>query len=313
MKKFQAVLLIFLLAGCSSSQSLPETRIPSIQPTASQLPTETILLATETLTPTLVPSPAFTSPPLWTPLPTLSSTDGEAMLRTWIQGTSECLLPCWGGITPGTTSWQEARQILEQLSGFASVNVSENLNCEFGGCNGLAWSLYPQTIAEGAFYTRFPENIVHMIQINIQNEGNAQKINLLRNTGLQEVFLWYGLPPIFLITVETDLAENRFMELVLVYPERQSIIRYTKNTELVDGKVTNCGQDHQIEMIILDNKEQLASLDAIANAVETRDLHINERYKTVEEATGVSANTFFETFTTESEACISTPVDMWTP
>jgi hypothetical protein len=312
MKKVQAIILIFLLAGCSSNPPAATT-IPTIPPASSQSPTETALPATPTFTPTSAPSPVLTSPPLLTPLPTLSSTQVEEKLRLWIAGAFDCLLPCWGGITPGVTTWPEARQVIEQISGFATVNVSENISCEFGACNGIAWSLYPSTLAEGAFYTKLPENTVHLIHIDIQNEGNAQKINLLRNIGLQEVFNWYGLPPIFLLTVETDLAENRFMKLVLIYPERQSIIRYTKNTELVDGNVTNCGQDHQIEMIILDNKEKLATLDAIANAVETRDLHIDERYKTVEEATGVSANTFFETFSTEGDACISTPVDMWTP
>ena len=312
MKKVQAIILIFLLAGCSSNQP-PATTIPTILPASSPLPTETALPVTPTFTPTSAPTLVLTSPSLLTPLPTLSSIEAEEKLRLWIAGVFDCLLPCWGGITPGVTTWQEARQVIEQMSGFATVNVSENLSCEFGACNGIAWSLYPSTLAEGAFYTKFPENTVHLIHINIQNEGNAQKINLLRNIGLQDVFEWYGLPPIFLLTVETNLAENRFMKLVLVYPERQSIIRYTKNTVLVDGNVTNCGQDHQIELIILDNKEQLASLDAIANAVETRDLHIDERYKTIEEATGASANTFFETFSAEGDACISTPVDIWTP
>ena len=311
MKNVQALILIFLLAGCSSNQS-PATTIPNVPPTSGPLLTETILPAAPTLTPTS-PFPVFTSPPLFTPLPTFSSTEAEEKLRLWVTGEFDCLLPCWGGITPGVTTSEEARQIIEQLSGFATVNVSENLSCEFGACNGIAWSLYPNTLAEGVFYSRVPENKVHLIDINIQNEGNAQRINLVRPIRLQEAFKWYGLPPIFLLTVETNLAENRFMKLVLVYPERQSIIRYTKNTELVDGNVTNCGQDHQIEIIILDNAKQLTSLESIANAVETRDLHIDDRYKPVEEATGVSANTFFETFSTTSDACISTPVEMWAP
>lgn len=312
MRKVQAVILIFLLAGCSSNQP-PATTIPSMQPTFSALPTETILPATQTLTPTSAPSPVFTSPPLPSPLPTLSSTEAEEKLRLWIAGAFDCLWPCWGGITPGVTTWPEARQVIEQMSGFTTVNISENISCKFGECNGIAWSLYPSTLAEGAFYTKLPESTVHLIHIDIQSEGNAQKINLLRNIRLQEVFKWYGLPPIFLLTVETDLAENRFMKLVLVYPERQSIIRYTKNTELVDGNVTNCGQDHQIEMIILDNKEQLASLDAIVNAAETRDLRIDDRYKTVEEATGMTPNSLFTAISSFKDFCISTPVDMWTP
>ena len=312
MKKVQAVILIFLLAGCSSNQP-STTTISTIPPASSPLPVVTAIPATPTFTPTSAPSPVLTSPPLLTPLPTLSPTEAEEKLRLWIAGVFDCLLPCWGGITPGVTTWPEARQVIEQVSGFATVHVSENISCEFGGCNGIAWSLFPNTLAEGVFYTKLPENKVHKIRIDIQNKGNAQKINLLRNIGLQEAFTWYGLPPIFLLTVETNQAEIRFMKLVLVYPERQSIIRYTKNTELVNGNVTNCGQDHQIEMIILDNKEQLASLEAIANAVETRDLHIDDRYKPVSEATGISPNTFFETFSTVRDACISTPVEMWSP
>ena|GEM_PF-2792447 len=312
MKRVQSIFLILLVASCSSNQA---TSIPTgsdIQPTSDQLAAAKTLPA-PTLTPMSTLLPAFTSTPLWTPLPTFSSTTGEETLRIWIHGTFECLLPCWGGITPGKTSWQEARQIVEQLSGFSQVNISENLSCDFGRCNGIAWSLYPITVAEGAFYTKFPENVVHLIEINIQNEGKAQKINLVRNFGLQEVFRWYGLPPIFLLTVETDVAEDRFMRLILVYPERQSIIRYTKQTEIIDNKVVNCGQDHQIEMIILDNKEQLASLDAIVNAVETRNLHINSSYKTVEEATGVTPNSLYNAISGSGDFCISTPVEMWVP
>ena len=313
MKNFRIILWIVFLAGCSSNQPLSATAIPTTLPASSPLPTETILPAIETLTPTSVPSSAFTSIPFWTPLPPLPAADAEQKLRIWINGAFDCLLPCWAGSTPGKTTWPEARQVIEQVSGFATVHVSENISCEFGGCNGIAWSLFPNTLAEGVFYTNYPDNNIHLIHINIQNKGNAEKINLLRNIGLQEVFNWYGLPPIFLLTVETDHAENRFMELILVYPERRSIIKYIKNTELIDGKVTNCGPDQQIEFIILDNMEQLVSLDAIANAVETRGLHIDDRYKPVAEATGISPNTFFETFSTVRNACISTPVEMWGP
>ena len=310
-KKLQGVFLFLFLIACSSNEITSPTTTSNILPSSSPSLSETIASPTQTLTP--IPLPVFTSTPFWTPLPTFSSTAAQETLEIWVQGTSECLLPCWGGITPGQTSWQAARQIIEQLSAYARVNISENPSCEFGGCNGIAWSLFPRTVAEGAFYTKFPENVVHLIQINIQNEGNAQKINLVRNIGLQEVFRSYGLPPIFLINVETDLTDDRFIELILVYPERQSIIKYIKQAELNDDKIVNCGQDHQIEFIILDNKEQLASLATIANAVETRGLHIDSRYKTVEEATGVTPNSLNDAISDSSDYCISTPVDMWPP
>ena len=313
MKKLQVVFLFLFLVGCSSSQ-IPATKIPDVTPTSSSLPADVIGPATQILTSIpSTPLPAFTSAPLLTPLPTFSSIEGVENLRIWLQGVFDCLLPCWGGITPGKTRWQEARQILEQMSGFATVNISENISCDFGACNGVGWSLYPDTVAEGKFYTKLPENIIHSININIQNEGNAQKINLLRNIGLQDVFLWYGAPPILLFNVETDRADNRFMELILIYPERQFVIKYIKATELVNDKIVNCGRDERIELIILDNKEQLLSLDAINNAVEIRDLHLDARYKTVEEATGLSMNSFYEAISASSDFCISTPVNVWPP
>jgi hypothetical protein len=313
MKKFQVVFLLLFLVGCSSNQ-IPPATIPGVVTTPSPLPIDTIVPPTQTLTSIAsTPLPVLTSTPLWTPLPTFSSTESVENLRIWMQGVFDCLLPCWGGITPGITNWQEVRQILDQMSELATVNISENVSCDFGGCNGIAWSLYPDTVAEGSFYTKLPENIVHLIHINIQNEGNAQKINLLRNIQLQDVFLWYGAPPMLLFNVETNLAENRFMELILVYPERQFVIKYIKNTELIEDHIVNCGRDDQIELIILDNKEQLLSLDAINNAVETQDLHLDDRYKTVEEATGLSMNSFYDAISEFSDFCISTPVNIWPP
>lgn len=312
MKKFQAVFLFLFLVGCSSNQ-IPPTQIPNVAPTFSPLSSETITPPTQIVT--SVPStslPVLTSTPLLTPLPTFSSTESVENLRIWMQGVFDCLLPCWGGITPGKTRWHEARQILEQMSEFATVNISENISCDFGACNGVGWSLYPETVAEGIFYTKLPENTVHLINIDIQNKG-TEKVNFLRNLQLQDVFRWYGAPPILLFNVETDLAENRFMEIILVYPERQSVIKYIKTTELVNDKLVNCGRDERIELIILDNKEQLLSLDAINNAVETRDLYLDARYKTVQETTGLSMNSFYEAVSTFDDFCISTPINIWQP
>jgi hypothetical protein len=312
MKKFQAVFLFLFLVGCSSNQISP-TAIPEVAATPILLPSETIVPPTQKVTSIpSTPLPVLTSTPFYTPLPTFSSTQAVENLRIWLQGVFDCLLPCWGGITPGQTRWPEARQILEQMSEFATVNISENINCDFGACNGVGWSLYPETVAEGSFFTKLPENIVHVVNINIQNEG-TEKINFLRSIQLQDVFLWYGPPPILLFNIETDLAENRFMEIILVYPERQSIIKYIKATELKGDKVENCGRDERIELLILDNKEQLSSLDAINNAVETRDLHLDARYKTLGEATGLSMNSFYEAVSTLNDYCISTPVNIWPP
>jgi hypothetical protein len=93
MKKFQVVFLFLFLVGCSSNQ-IPATTMPHVTPTSSLLPTDTIVSPTQTLTST--PLPVLTFPLLWTPFPTFFQTDDVEKLRFWLQGTSDCILPCWG-------------------------------------------------------------------------------------------------------------------------------------------------------------------------------------------------------------------------
>ncbi|MEW6094279.1 MAG: hypothetical protein AB1531_09970 [Chloroflexota bacterium] len=98
-----------LLTICTFAACTPHADIP---------PTATI---TSTYTPSMMPSltPSVTSTPTlaitWTPLPTLSDFKAEAQLLEWLQGTQDCRLPCWAGITPGVTTWEEAKQILGRV------------------------------------------------------------------------------------------------------------------------------------------------------------------------------------------------------
>jgi hypothetical protein len=306
MKKFQALLWVLILVSCSSNQPIsPTSEGP---PTFKASPTGTALPPTQT------PEPASTSvptrTPVWTPLPTFPPKEGMETLESWIQGTFDCLLPCWGGIIPGKTHWQKTLQVLAQLSGFTTVNISDNIICDFGKCNGVAWSLYPETLAEGVFYTKSPPDLVHLIHIKLQNAG-TQKTYLLGHIGLPEIFSSYGTPAMILFFSQPHLPAEKFIELTLVYPEKQFIIKYLKKAELSEGNVVSCGQDTNIELIILDNPEQLTSLYAIATAPETKELHLDAGRKSVEEATGMTIDAFYQTFNQRNAPCVSTPINIW--
>jgi hypothetical protein len=306
MKKLQVLLLLFILVSCSSNQPIsPTSEGP---PTFKASPTRTPLPPTQTPEPTSTSVPTRT--PVWTPLPTFPPKEGMETLESWIQGTFDCLLPCWGGIIPGKTHWQKTIQVLGQLSGVARVNISDNIICDFGKCNGVAWSLYPETLAEGVFYTESPPDLVHLIHIKLQNAG-TQKTYLLGHIGLLEILSSYGTPAMILFFSQPSLPAEKFIELTLVYPEKQFIIKYLKKAELSEGNVVSCGQDTNIELIILDNPEQLASLYAIATAPETKELHVDAGRKSVEEATGMTIDAFYQTFTQRNAPCVSTPIKIW--
>src|SRR5215207_10777103 len=105
MKKFQAIFLFLFLVGCSSNQ-IPPTAISEVAATPSLPPPETIVPPTQTVTSIpSTPLPVLTSTPFYTPLPTFSSTQAVENLHIWLQAVFDCLLPCWGGITPGKTRW----------------------------------------------------------------------------------------------------------------------------------------------------------------------------------------------------------------
>ena len=306
------LLILIFLVGCASPAVPGQS--PTNDPNLSGSASATVPPPTATaLPPTVTPSPVITTTPIYTPFPTFSLDDGPDVLRDWVEGLSTCLLPCWGDIQPGETTWPEVRQIVEQISGVGRVNLTENANCEFGSCNGIAWSLFPVTVAEGTFYSRLDTNTVHLISILVKNKGSAQKLNLLKHIGLHEIFRLYGLPNIFLMTIEPGPTGNPLMELVLVYPERQSIIKYVKEVEVKDGNYENCGKDEQVEMVILDTSVPLTSIEAINAAPETRTFGLTDRYRPVADVVTPSINTMFQGVSADEDFCVATPTSFWNP
>lgn len=312
MKKFQIVILFLFLLSCSSNQAVIPTLPPATTlPTFNPPPTESAVPATQTLTPA-VPTPMATPLPTWTPLPTYVPTNDVIILRNSVMGQLNCLLPCWGGVTPGKTNWQQTRQLLEPLSGFVSLNVSENVNCDFGQCNIIKWSLPPNTQAEGNFYVNVPDNMLHFIDIDVWKK-NDKDINFTKGLKMSSIFKLYGYPTLLAFHANLDAPGSEALETVLVYPTRQFMIVYWKNAKVVGDKLVSCKDYTHVKMIVVDNVDQLMSFDAISKAVETKDLDINQKHKSAYEALGMTDSAFYEYFSQKKEPCISTPINIWTP
>lgn len=126
------LVLIGFLAACHSSTSVTPTVVPvattipdptsivTIQPTNT--PTHQIQF-TSTPHGTPLPTPAFT----WTSLPilpTLSTSGADLLISDLLINNGGCKLPCWWGIMPGETPWNEAYQT---LSTFATIDGSSHM------------------------------------------------------------------------------------------------------------------------------------------------------------------------------------------
>ena len=205
LRKF-ILLLACLLVGCSST---PATQFPEAQITPSKAVSEptyqatpTVLLSltalvspTLTLTPMPSPVPAL---PTWTPLPTLLPESGLQTLHDWLKGSDDCRLPCWAEITPGETTWAEARQLIEPISGFAKLNIYSDTTCTFYNCNGI--ELVPPSSIYAHIYvgSQSLENKVHLIQMEISDPS------LVRTLELKDVLNHYGKPAILLFYADPD-------------------------------------------------------------------------------------------------------------
>lgn len=299
-------LLLLFLASCISKP------VAMVEPTAILMPSSTSTAAfvpVPTKTSTPIPTVTSTLAPTWTPLPTLLPETGSKILFGWLEGTNGCRFPCWAGVTPGETTWQEAKQLIEPISGFAKLNIYSNPTCAFDNCNGM--ELIPPSPINAQIYigSQSLENKIHLIQMEIGD------IYLVKALELRTVLNVYGKPAILKFYADPDQpGEYKDLQLTMVYPEHQFIIKYANNARLVGKNLVSCDSDSVINLLILDNKKQLMSESAIENSVETKNFPVTRVWlKSAEESIGMTTDEFYETFKKPDAPCITTPVEIWMP
>jgi hypothetical protein len=178
MKKLKSLPLVFLilltLIGCISENTpkedlaAPTTTIPS----STLLPIETIPSSTPLPTETLTLIPAETkvpTPTLYlTPLPTLSFYKTAYLMY---EANNICSLPCWWGITPGVTTWTEAKQYIDHFNPSHSFGVEKVINpvirfTKSTQSEMYVWSVWlPDADTSASVYVEVQDNVVTAIRV----------------------------------------------------------------------------------------------------------------------------------------------------
>jgi hypothetical protein len=126
-----AVLLLFC-AGCATLSQPQQTRPPVEASAAPATPATSASSATlvPSPTPTLRPSPTArpTQTPTITPYPTLEPEEKRTFVLEMLSSNGGCELPCWWGIVPGETGWEEMRAFFAAQG----IGVSENGYLDLG-------------------------------------------------------------------------------------------------------------------------------------------------------------------------------------
>lgn len=244
LKFISLLLLVVLLSACT--QQAEQTDSSTVIPAATITLTRTAIPPTLTSTPSPMPTHTYTPVPTatstrvvptlpWTPIPTLNETDGVNLLMAYYENNGGCALPCWWGITPGETTWAEARSKLSVIGPeFGPFLVTRIPSYQYSFRVSMA--LDPLDL--GFFEPRIwvEDGMVYGINLNT---GWIQKgVKYTLPLVLRE----FGEPEEIWIRVQTDVQDKPLYELALFYPHLGLLFNSSGEGEFISSGVKICPQ-----------------------------------------------------------------------
>lgn len=277
---------------------------PTPEPTSIE--TEKTRTVGLTSLPTIFPTatPSIMSFSTWTSQPTLPDEQAEARMLEWLGGTPECTFPCWAGIMPGVTTWRDAKQILGKVVNLESVQ--ENINCDFGPCDFIAWRSRTSLDIHG--------------NILFQSEGpmyasrleGYPPITILRPA---QILTQYGPPEkVFIETIcPVPDPDNVYIALILVYPSLHFIIKYNMGGMLV-GEYINGYFTPEEGLSILIKQLGEWSAGTIYSEIHNNEPIPAKSFQPLEAVTDMTIDDFYKKFVSFNENdYIVTPCQLWIP
>jgi hypothetical protein len=306
MRKFGWFLLLALMAaGCTNSEAVGTLTIapsPTITRTPAPTPTNRITPpapVTATTRPTATPTPTVTPPATSTPYPTLEKEQAWNTLTEWLEGDPECLLPCWGGIMPGHTSWSEAIQIISPITSASEIS-DRRFDWQFN-------HLYtPQDTEPPVFGTVIGDETGQVASLSYST--HTSEMPILLDLILEQ----YGFPKEVLIETSNyeDPEETFFLDMILTFPMYNFILQYHREAGIEDNKIVACGDPVLSSLHILQGDGRDWDTEQILNIV----YGAQETPPNVQEMEAVSdwdIESFYYYYLKYPTGCFSTPLSSW--
>jgi hypothetical protein len=261
-------------------QASPETETKVTEIAEEKTPTlEGIVTQPTSIKVTNSPEPTMT--PTWTPLPTLESK--TSVIDSLMQDNAGCRLPCWWGITPGETSWDEARHFLESFTSIESAEYN------FGEENSQSYIDFFVNPGPGErFITAFFNIQGGVVQI-IRIGKEATQYSFL----LHQLLTGYGKPDAILLGSHAGIYQYQAYSLVLVYYEQRILAEFFLE---VDTAI------QPLEICITTSPSLLVWSDELIRTEEQVLANIPDYLQDdpppppIEETTDIDSQTFYQQF-----------------
>lgn len=296
------------LSACSSNANPPSIAISTVNITAK--PTFTSLpVPTQTLAPSPIPV-----------IPTLSLDQARLEFLDLLANNGNCDLPCFWGITPGQSSFQEAIMILVPLT-----DISDFTHFEKG-----IGAIDPAYIEDGL--------TIHTNISFLTGSGNQTVSRLAfiarvlkkADNGFTDVFDWpffseqlgyymlpnilteYGNPTTVMLSTMAKLPSTGVpggFKILLLYPDQGILINYTMQMQVAGENIMGCPSYSHIELDLYPS-EQTTSFFNLLEPSGWLQI-IQNTYKPIGEATAMSKEDFYQIFSQQTDKCILTPANLW--
>jgi len=279
----------------------------------------------KTATPILTPSAINTLIPsaIPTDVPTLPADHAYQRLLALLVNNNDCRLPCLWGITPGKSSYLEARSILLPLRG-----IAETAYFSPGSPDSIS-PLYVEGTqrlnSQIDYWYSSVDGTINIIRFRALEErvdkkdeyGNPIKMPVFDSKVFQERTNYYSLAHVLSEQGAPDEVwlqawgplTGGGMDIALLYPTQGIWINYSMKVIYNDGIVKRaCPVNSHIEMQLFPSGDS-ASFFSMLNKTDWGVTKTG--YLPLEKATSLSLQEFYETFRIPTEECIETPVTLW--
>lgn len=205
------LICIIIISGCASNEI-----ISTPFSTETQLPSPTSVTPTSKPTSTLQPMATATL----TPPATLNPEVAKETLKTLLNGSTDCLAPCFWGITPGLTTLGEAKNIFTRLG----LELLDKRRIEYEFENGLLISATLRVQKDWIV-----ENLSIYITPEIKREGVEREWLAY---SLETLITRYGVPS--KVEIAVDTGPRTFLSMEIYFDAFDLIVQYTGYGILVD-------------------------------------------------------------------------------
>lgn len=305
------VILAFFLHACQEGSGITsyETNNPPAttedRPTTDLVPKPTIIqipksTATHGIAPTKTPSgPKLPS------LPTLVPSEAAARINELIKNNGGCKFPCWWGIIPGETTWEDTYRLLMPLTDYegllnANIYIS-NVESDDSFSAGFGFTAGNGKIDQGYI---IQNNIVEYIGIR----GDFERYTV------PELISSYGKPDEILIGTYNYGSNNKpQFDMLLVYFGKGILAYFSGPDGQIIGKNVNiCFKEQIVYALDLWNPVNNYSLEQISKKGGIFTLRLGlDTFQKLQNTTSMSVAAFVTTINKDKSICINTPVEFW--